>query len=37
MMEDAIAFGDEEDIEEEAESEVNNVLFELTDGGFLFL
>ncbi|KAJ3053819.1 Charged multivesicular body protein 3 [Rhizophlyctis rosea] len=32
MMEDAIAFGDEEDIEEEAESEVNNVLFELTDG-----
>ncbi|KAJ3044285.1 Vacuolar protein-sorting-associated protein 24 [Rhizophlyctis rosea] len=32
MMEDAIAMGDEDDIEEEAESEVNNILFELTDG-----
>ncbi|KAJ3292519.1 Charged multivesicular body protein 3 [Borealophlyctis nickersoniae] len=32
MMEDTIAMNDEEDIEEEAENEVNNVLFELTDG-----
>lgn len=32
MMEDTIEMGDEEGIEEEAEDEVNKVLFELTDG-----
>ncbi|KAI9013034.1 Charged multivesicular body protein 3 [Gaertneriomyces sp. JEL0708] len=32
MMTDAIEMGDEEGIEEEAEDEVNKVLFELTDG-----
>ncbi|KAI8919000.1 Snf7-domain-containing protein [Powellomyces hirtus] len=32
MMEDSLEMADEEEIEEEAEGEVNKVLFELTDG-----
>ena len=32
MVQDVMAMGDEDDIEEEADAEVDKVLFEMTDG-----